>query len=53
VVRRDLTGNTYTVKDDAATTLIVFGTTPATPQGATFYYTGTRYALLNFFYSAV
>ena len=52
VVRRDLTNNTFTVNDDAATELIVFAPAPTSPEGATFYYTGTHYALLNFFYVA-
>ena len=47
------TGNTYTVKDDAATTLVVFGASPATPQAATFYYDGTHYVFLNFWYVEV
>lgn len=53
VVRRDLTGNTYTVKDDAATTLVVFGAAPSTPQAATFYFDGTHYVFLNFWYVEV
>ncbi len=52
VIRRDLTAHTYTVKDDAATSLIVFASGPASPQGATFYYDGTHYVFLNFFYVA-
>jgi hypothetical protein len=52
VIRRDLTNKTYTVQDDVASSLIVFGASPASPQGATFYFDGTHFKLLNFFYVA-
>jgi hypothetical protein len=52
VVRRDLSANTLTVNDDAGTTLLTFAASPTTAQGATFYYTGTHYALLSFYYVA-
>jgi hypothetical protein len=52
VIRRDLTARTYTVKDDAGTTLFTFASSPTTAQGATFYYNGTHYAFLSFYYVA-
>lgn len=50
VLRYDLTANTYAVKDDAATTLYTFAASPTTAQGVTFYYNGTHYAYLSFYY---
>ena len=52
VVRRDLTANTYTVKDDAAATLIVFGASPGSPEAAVFSFDGTHYVLDSFSYIA-
>jgi len=52
VIRRDLSGFTYTVNDDAGTPLIVFAASPVSAQGATFYFDGTHYVRLNFFYAA-
>jgi hypothetical protein len=48
VIRRDTTVNTYTVKDDAGTTL----TTLAAGIGASFYFNGTHFALLSTYYVA-
>ena len=53
ITRRDLTAHTYTVKDDAGTTLLVFGSAPTAPQGASFSYNGTHFVLASFFYVAV
>lgn len=52
IIRRDLSANTYTVKDDAGTTLITLGASPATPQGASFSFNGTHFVLLSFYYVA-
>lgn len=53
ISRRDLTANTYTVKDDAGTTLLTFAVSPTTPQGASFQFSGSHYVLSTFFYLAV
>lgn len=50
IIRHDLTANTYTVNDDAATPLFTFPASPTTPQAATFFFDGTHYVFLNFFY---
>jgi hypothetical protein len=50
VIRRDVSAHTYTVKDDAGTTLFTFAASPSAPQGATFYFDGTHYVFLSFYY---
>lgn len=50
ITRFDLSANTYEILDDAATSLFTFSANPATPQAATFYFDGTHYKFLNFFY---
>ncbi len=52
VIRRDLSAHTYTVKDDAGTTLYTFGASPSGAQGVSIYYNGTHYAFLSFYYVA-
>lgn len=52
LIRRDLTSNTYTIKDDAGTTLLVFASGPSGAQGASFYFNGTHYVFLSFYYVA-
>jgi hypothetical protein len=52
VIRRDLSAYTYTVKDDAGTTLFTFAASPTAPQGASFYFDGTHYKFLSFYYVA-
>ena len=53
VTRRDLAAHTYTVKDDAGTTLLTFASAPTAPQGASFTFNGTHFVLAQFFYVAV
>lgn len=50
ITRHDLGAFTYEVQDDAATSLFTFPASPSTPQAAAFYFDGTHYAFLNFFY---
>lgn len=50
ITRHDLTAHTYEVRDDAATSLFTFPVSPTTPQAATFFFDGTHYVFLNFFY---
>lgn len=52
IVRRDLTANTYTIKDNAATTLFTFGASPSRATAASFYFNGSNYAYLSFRYVA-
>ncbi len=52
VVRRDLSAHTYTVKDDAGTTLFTFAASPSGAQGASFYYSGTHFVYLSSYYVA-
>lgn len=51
IIRRDRSANTLTVKV-GSTTLIVFSASPASAQGASFYFDGTTYNLLSFYYVA-
>lgn len=52
IERRDLTSNTYTVKNDSGTSLLIFAATPTGAQGASFYFDGTHYNFLSFYYIA-
>lgn len=54
VIRRDLTANTYAVINGGGGggTMMTFGASPATSVGASFYYDGTNWNFLNFFYVA-
>jgi hypothetical protein len=52
ILRRELTAHTYTVKDDAATTLFTFAASPSSPQGIKCRYNGTHYEFVSFFYLA-
>lgn len=53
ITRRDLTAHTYTVQDDASTSLLVFASAPTTAQGASFRFNGTHFTFSSFFYVAV
>lgn len=52
ITRRDLTAHTYTVQDDASTSLLVFASGPTVPQGAVFKYDGAHFTFQSFFYVA-
>ncbi len=47
IIRADLTNKTYTVKNDAGTTLYTFTASPTGAVGASFYYDGSHYAFLS------
>ena len=54
IIRRDLTAHTFAIVNGGGGggTLLTFASGPATAQGASFYYDGTNWNFLNFFYVA-
>ena len=54
VIRRDLTAHTFAIVNGGtgAGTMLTFASAPASAQGASFYFDGTNWNLLNFFYVA-
>lgn len=50
IARLDLGSFSYTLKNNAGTTLAVFGGTPATPQAVAIYFDGSDWQYLNFLY---
>jgi hypothetical protein len=52
IVRRDLSGNPYVVKDDGGTTLYTFAGSPTTAQAITCSYNGSHFVFISAFYVA-